>query len=649
MPSVSRLNQLPSDLADFTGRDHELKELMKALAQGEGRVAISAIGGMGGVGKSALAVHVAHYLVYRYPDGQIVVDMQGTSERPLTTIEAMARVIQTFRPEARVAEDPEQVAQDYRNTLAGKRALILLDNAANAAQVRPLMPSPPCALIITSRRTIVVEGVHSVSLDALSEKDARGLLREIIGKRRATNKQLDAIAGLCGCLPLALRVAGTFLAVHRDWTVDEYIETLADERKRLTLLKQDDLDVEAALALSARRLESEQPDLASRWKQLSVFPADFDRTAAAAVWNVVIEEARHSLSALLDGSLVLFDDETARYRLHDLVRLFTDAQLDEAERAAYQQRHADHYKTVLGRVDKLYLQGSETLKQGLAMFDLEWRNIQAGQAWAASHAEKDSAVAELCSDYSHVGVYTLYLRQHPRDGIRWLEPALAAARKLKNRSSEGAALGNLGLAYADLGETRRAIEYYEQALIIDREIGDRRGEGAALGNLGLAYFYLGETGRAIEYYEQQLAIAREIGDRRGEGRALGNLGSAYFYLGEIRRAIEYYEQRIAIAHEIGDRRGEGTALGNLGVAYKNLGETQRAIEYYEQYLAIVREIGDRRGEGNALFNISLALNQLGDRAQAILNAEAALEIYEQIESPYAERARNALAEWRGQD
>ena len=292
MPSVSRLNQLPSDLADFTGRDHELKELMKALAQGEGRVAISAIGGMGGVGKSALAVHVAHYLVYRYPDGQIVVDMQGTSERPLTTIEAMARVIQTFRPEARVAEDPEQVAQDYRNTLAGKRALILLDNAANAAQVRPLMPSPPCALIITSRRTIVVEGVHSVSLDALSEKDARGLLREIIGKRRATNKQLDAIAGLCGCLPLALRVAGTFLAVHRDWTVDEYIETLADERKRLTLLKQDDLDVEAALALSARQLESEQPDLASRWKQLSVFPADFDRAAAAAVWNVVIEEAR---------------------------------------------------------------------------------------------------------------------------------------------------------------------------------------------------------------------------------------------------------------------------------------------------------------------------------------------------------------------
>ena len=557
--------QLPSDLADFKGRDHEVNELMRALAQDEGRVAISAIGGLGGIGKSALAVRVAHKLVDRYPDGQIVVDMQGTSERPVTAIEAMARVIQAYRPESRLADDLEQVAQDYHNVLAGKHALILLDNAINAAQVRPLMPSPPCALIITSRRSIVLPGLRPINLDALSEKNASDLLSSITGEGRATEEQLDSIAELCGHLPLALRVAGTFLAVHRDWTVAEYIETLTDERIRLAHLKQDDLDVEATLALSARQLESERPDLAAHWKTLAVFPADFDREAAGAVWGVTIEEARDNLSALLERSLILFDDEISRYRLHDLVRLFTNAQLSEAERAASQWRHASHYKTVLGKTNALYLQGGEAIKQGLAMFDLEWRNIQAAQAWAASCAEKDDAAAELCSDYSHVGVYTLYLRQHPRDRIRWLKAALSAARHLKQRLSESNALGNLGVAYADLGETRRAIEYYEQQLVIVREIGDRR--------------------------------------------------------------------------------GEGIALGNLGVAYKNLGETRRAIEYYEQYLAIAREIGYRRGEGDALFNMSLVLDQLDDRAQAILNAEAALKIYEQIESPSADRARNLLAKW----
>ncbi|HKS41934.1 MAG TPA: tetratricopeptide repeat protein [Blastocatellia bacterium] len=649
VPSASRLNQLPSDLADFTGRDKEVKELMKALAQGEGRIAISAIGGMGGVGKSVLAVHVAHQLVDRYPAGQIVVDMQGTSDRPLTAIEAMARVIQAFHPEARVADDVNQVAQDYRNLLAGKHALILLDNAANATQVRPLVPSPPCALIITSRRTIVIAGVRSGSLDALSEKDARDLLREIVGKSRATNKQLDAIAELCGRLPLALRIAGTFLAKYRDWTVAEYIETLADERKRLAHLKQDDLDVEVTLALSARQLELENSELAAHWKLLSVFPADFDRAAAAAIWNVIVEEARDSLSALLERSLVLYDEEGARYRLHDLVRLFTDAQLSEAERAAGQQRHASHYKTVLDKVNEFYLQGGEALKQGLTIFDLEWRNIQAGQVWAASNVEKDDAAAELCSNYSTAGVYLLLLRQHPRGRIRWLEAALSATRRLKKRSIEGRHLGSLGMAYADLGETWCAIEYHEQHLVIAREIGDRRGEGIALGNLGIAYAALNEMRRAIEYYQQALIINREIGYRRNEGNALGNLGLAYRNLGEMHRAIDYHKQHLAIAREIGDRRGEGNALGSLGLACAVLGETRRAIEYYEQHLAIAREIGDRRGEGTALFNMSFALDQFGDRAQAILNVEAALKIYEQIESPYADRARNQLAEWRGHE
>jgi tetratricopeptide (TPR) repeat protein len=643
-----RLYQLPSDLADFTGRGEEINELIKVLAEGNGRVAISAIGGMGGVGKTSLAVHVAHQLVDRYPDAQIVVEMRGTSDEPTTPIAAMANVIHAFHPQARLSDDIEQVAQDYRSALAGKRVLVVLDNASNAAQVRRLVPPSPCGLIVTSRRTIALAGVRPINLDAMQKEEARELLQSIMGENRASLEQLDAIAKLCGRLPLALRVAGTFLVVHRDWTVDEYIKALSDERKRLAQLRQDDLDVEAVLALSVNQLERENSELATRWRMLAVFPASFDRAAAAAVWEVELEEARDSLSALLERSLVLYEEETARYRLHDLARLLADSRLSESERGAGHYRHAAHYLNVLTGAKELYKRGGEAFKKGLALFDLEWPNIQAGQSWAASHTEKDNAAAELCNDYPNAGVYILNLRQHPRDRIRWLETALDAARNLKQRNSEDVHLGNLGIVHKDLGEIGRAIELYEQRLPIAREMGDRNGEGATLGNLGNAYYLLGETRRSIEFYEQALTIAREIGERRIEGIALGCLGLAYADLGKTHRAIESYEQQLVITREIGDRHIEGLVLGNLGIAYGRLGETHRSIVFYDRSLAIAREIGDRRSEGNALANKSIALDGLGDRTQAIALLEDALEIFEQIEDPSAAKAREQLAEWRGQ-
>ena len=203
----------------------------------------------------------------------------------------------------------------------------------------------------------------------------------------------------------------------------------------------------------------------------------------------------------------------------------------------------------------------------------------------------------------------------PRRAIALYEQHLTIAREIGNRREEGHSLGNLGNAYAALGETQRAIELHEQALIIDREIGDRRGESQSLGNMGVAYAALGENRRAIELHEQALIIDREIGDRRGEGNDFGNLGIAYKNLGENRRAIELYEQRLAIAREIGDRRGEGNALGNLGIAYADLGETRRALDLFEQVLAIFREIGDRLRESNASWHLGLAYEKECDLAR----------------------------------
>jgi tetratricopeptide (TPR) repeat protein len=669
-----------------------MDKLLGVLSARGGHVAISAIDGMGGLGKTALAVHVARRLTARYPDGQIVVDMAGTSTAPLSPAQGLARVIRAFEPLMRLPEDVAELLPIYRSVLHGKRVLLILDNAHSGDQVVPLLPPEDCALIVTSRRRIAVVGLVRVDLDLLAPEEAAGLLGAIVGEGRATATELSRIAELCGLLPLALRVAGMFLQASPQWSAERFIAALADERKRLDRLKLEgntDLNVAANLALSVRELRRARPDLAGRWHELAVFPVSFDTAAAGGVWDQPEEAADDSLGVLLSRSMVLYDPAKQRWRLHDLMRDLAGGQAAAAVLGApadlaarltdARGRHARHYQGVLAAANDRYLAGGAQVVLGLALFDRERRNIETGQAWAAEATVNDPTAARLCMSYPLAGVYVLHLRHHPHQRISWLERAAAAAREIGDRHGEGNALGSLGAAYAALGDIRRAIEYHENYLVIAQEIGDRRGEGAALGNLGSAYLVIGDTRRAIEhneqaltimraigdrrsegsrldvlgsayaavgetrravgYYEQSLVIAREIGDRLGEGVVLGNLGRAYAVLGEHRRAIELYQQRLVIAREIGDRRGEGSALNNLGIAYVELGEIRRAIEHFEQHLAIAREFGDRRREGGALSKLGLAYAALGETWRAIAVLGEALVIFEAIESPQAVEVR----------
>jgi tetratricopeptide (TPR) repeat protein len=670
----TRLHELPRPPADFTGREDELRELLTAIEVGG--VNISGLQGMGGVGKTALALKLVELLKPRYPDAQFFLDLKGASTQPLTVAEALAHVVRAYHPAAKLPESESELRGLYLSVLNGQRALLLMDNAANAEQVEPLIPPASCLLLVTSRQHFTVPGLAAKKLDTLNAADARELLLSIAPR---IDTHADEIAALCGHLPLALRLAATAMVKYQNLSPADYVRRLQDRQQRLEL-------IDASLSLSYELLSEE---LRERWRWLAVFPDTFAVDAVISVWEVEADQAKYLLGELMAASLVEWNETNDRYRLHDLARLFADAKLSAEERVAGQKRFATHYRDVLGDADELYLKGSESLLRGLALFDLEWGNIQAGHGWVAAWADAaDVEVAQLVMTYPNAGTYVLTLRQDSRERIRWLEIALVAARRLQDRAGEGATLcnlalayadvgktrhairlyeeallidrkigdrrgeatdlGNLGLAYAELGETRHAIQFYEEALLIDREIGDRRGEGNALGNLGLAYAALGETRRAIQFYEQHLTIAGEIGDRRGEGIALGNLGAAYANLGETRRAIQFYEQTLLIYREIGDRRGEGIALGNLGAAYANLGEIRRAIQFYEQALLIDREIDDRRGEGTMLWNLSLALDQLGERAQAIKHAEQSLIIREQIEDPNAAKVRAKLAAWREQ-
>ena len=631
---IPSLPIIPDPPPDFTGRDDELKEMLAKFASGTNIIGLR---GNGGFGKTALALKLGESLKDRYPDGQVMVDMRGTSENALSPLEAMASVIHAYYPNEKIPDNEAEVKEMYLRLLGGKRALLLIDNALDDKHVLKLIPPKTCGLLVTSRKTIKIPGLFRKDLYVLKPEEALDLLLKVwcstsgLAKPPKADPAWSEIARLCGFLPLALRAAASLLSNTPDLSPANYAEELKDERTRLERIGMEgvDLSVDASFNLSFQRLA---PEIQQTFLNASVFPADFDGQAEE---HICHDEGHKRLTELVRWSLVeyqrLSQEDGGRYHLHDLVRLFAAGRLEEAggetARNDAFQRHAEYYKDVLSSATELYRNGDAL--GGLRRFDLEWTNIESAWAWAKRNLAGNNTAASICSAFLN-WPYLLGLRLHPQEQISWMETALAAARQLKDRSMEGAHLGNLGNAYYLLGDARQAIEYYKQALVLAREIRDRRNEGAWLGNLGSAYKDLGDAHKAIEYHKQALVIAREIKDRRGEGNALGNLGLAHAALGDAQKAIEYYEQHLAIAREIGDRRGEGNALGNLGLAYADLGDARQAIEYHKQVLVIAREIKDRRVEGNALGNLGIAYVVLGDAQKAIEYYKQALVIAREI-------------------
>ena len=671
------LHQLPQPPADFTGREELIAQLLADFEKGKGATItgqpIHGLVGMGGIGKTALGLVVAHQLKQDYPDAQIFLDLKGTTT-PLSAMDVMRHVILSFEPtmDVRTTNEADMSAK-YQSILHGKRALLFLDNARSAEQIALLRPPETCALLVTSRWTFGVPGLKNRHVGVMSQEHAEKFLLELCPR---IGNQADELAKACAYLPLALRIAGSFLQVNEDWGTEGYITRLNDRKQRLTTLQQSreqaelktEPDLLATFELSCSRLPEEDQ---KHWRMLGVFPTSFASYSAEAMWELGEDETTKLLSLLLRYSLLDYDETSSRYNLHDLLSDYALSQMKEGEEHEARLKHASHYKDVLRLADDLYKEGGEKILTGLRLFDLEWENIRAGQAWVADQNGNDLALSKLCIAYPNAGAYVLDLRQHPREQIHWLDAALSTARELGDRRGEGVVLNSLGTAYGDLGEVRKAIEFYEQslaiarelgdrqgqgkaldslgnayaglgearkaiefheqALIINREIGDRRGEGRILNNLGLDYVDLGETRKAIESHEEALVIACEIGDRRGEGNALGSLGLDYADLEETRKAIEFHEQALIINHEIGNRHGKGTTLGNLGNAYYRLGEVRKAIKLYEEWLAIAREIGDRQGEGIALGNLGIAYADLGETRKAIAFYEKALAIDREIE------------------
>ncbi len=621
---ITSLFTIPLPVQDFTGRTDELDELKVAFSRG---AMITGVTGGGGIGKTELARKLAQDVAESFPDARMEIDLLGISQTPLKPEDVMRSLLEPFYPGQKLPDDPKQLYGLYQETFSSRKALLLLDNAVDTTQVKPLIPPAPSAAIVTSRRhfTLSEFDLHPLRLDVLPLDQARLLLRAAAPKlQKASDNDVDQLAKLCGRLPLALRVAAALLSDRDDWSLATLLNRLAGERTRLQRLKRpEDLDVEATLSLSYKLLT---PDLQKHFRYLSVFTAPFPSISAKAVWGMgEADDPDNIIGKLVNRSLLNFlpaqEGEGGLYDLHDLTRLYASDQLleNKAEAKEALARHAEHFLEWASAANSEYLKGNDHILMGLAHFRFIWSHLFSIYERLLPEQEtfpRPEIADKWLSDLPGRCIYVLDLHLPPREKISLLEHALEASRRSGNKQAEEVHMGNLGLAYAALGEARKAIKYGEQALSIAREIGDRRNEGNWLGNLGLAYADLGESRKAIGFYEKHLVIAREIGDRIGVGTALSNLGNAYYALGGFRKAIEFNEQALAIDREIGNRRGEGESQGSLGLAYAALGDAWKAAQFYEQALSIAREIGDRRNEGTWLGNLGNAYADLGEARKA---------------------------------
>jgi tetratricopeptide (TPR) repeat protein len=499
--------------------------------------------------------------------------------------------------------------------------------------------------------------------------------------------QVETIASLCGYLPLALRAAGSAIAEQVDLDPADYAASLTSARARLALTDPtEDLSIEASIRLSYELLTD---DLKMRLRTLSVFPGTFDVYAAAAVWELEVQDVQDSLSSLVRFALATFNPVDRRYSLLDFPRLFSDSLLSSTERDQAALSHASHFEQVLAIAESLYLKGRESTKVGLELFHAEMLNIYAAQAWCVGHTTEHPIAAALCSKYPEVGFYVLEFSHHPNERIAWLTAALHAAKRMNDARMEGRHLGSLGIAHWRLGDAHRAADIFkealnvtkcskdsegrarafrglglacqalgwrhralsnhERALEIDRTLRDKRNVGRDLNNLGIAYAAIGETDSAINCHRRHLRIARAAGDIRAESAAIGNLAAIYRELGNTRRAIALQERALSIDCEFGDMVGEAGDLLELGLAHADLGHKTDAIECFDRALRLTRITGEHLREADTLFAISQTRYEQGDIQTAVFRARESLDLYEELKQHRAKKVRAIIKRWQNAD
>ncbi|MFI0263138.1 BTAD domain-containing putative transcriptional regulator [Streptomyces sp. NPDC017056] len=688
--------QLPTDLPDVTGHAAVVKELREHLAAAEGQGGVlSAISGAGGVGKSTLAVHVAHELRRHFPDGQLYADLQGTGTSPAEPEAVLGTFLRALGiPVGALPRGVAERAALYRSVLAGRRILVLLDNARDAAQVRPLLPGTPgCAALTTSRvRLTGLAAAHQVDLDIMPPHDALALFTRITGEQGQA--AMDVVAA-CGFLPLAIRIAAARLAARRSWTVSDLARRLADERHRLRELRAGDVAVTAAFELSYRQLSVPQAR-AFRLLGLPDGPG-ISLDAAAAVLGATTTDGRELLESLVDASL-LQSPAPDRYQYHDLVRLYARscAERDESpeQQDAARSRLLDFYLATTASVYAIQRPGDTapnhlepTRWPGLE-FDrpepaLQWLFTEARSllacAAASTHAPALRRAADLMLVAKDLAESGSDARQYTQVNAR----LVAAAEEIEDARSLGrlhCPMVNIHIMAGQLQEAEQAAQaireqqlrcsdpviaarvyndsgilacmqnrhadaetYLLRALDAFRRHGDQNGTASALANLSRTYLDIGRVTEAVGLAEQSLAICRVIGATLRLANSRYALALVLAQAGRADDALAELAQARDVFHSHRHRLWEAMAYWRMAEIHLTAGRPARAAGLAEQALATSHGTGNNWLRANALSTLGRALQrtQHPDRARACW--QEALAVYEELGSPEAADVRALLA------
>jgi len=642
--------QLPRAAAHFAGRAAELAALDGLLDQlTGGTIVISAIAGTAGVGKTALAIHWAHRVADRFPDGQLYVDLRGYDPaQPMPAIDALAGFLRSLGvPGQDIPPGEDECAARYRSLLAGKRMLVVLDNAGCADQVRPLLPGTQASTaVVTSRDAlaglVARDGATRLDLDLLPMADAVGLLRALIGPRvDAAPEAAAELAGQCCRLPLALRVAAELATRQPGVPLAELTGELADLRKRLDLLAAGGdhrTAVRAVLSWSYQHLDA---DAARAFRLLGLHPGPgFEPYAAAALTGMTAELAQQVLDVLARAHLIHVAS-LRRYGMHDLLRAYAR---ELAEKDGGGEEHQ-----ALTRLFDHYLHTAAAAMDTLHPADRHWRpRIPApatpvppvtGAAAARGWLDAEQATLVAITVHAAEHGWSAHATQLSDTLFRYLDygghypeavtihsRARIAARQAGDDAAEAAALNALGLVAFHQGRYQQSACDLESALTLFRQTGDSTGRARVLSNLGVVSYLQGRYAEASGWWQQSLAVHRENGDQTGEATALVNLGLLDMRQGRYQQASGRLLNSLALARTTGNRATESTALVNLAEVSLRQGAHQHAAGQLQQALSLSRETGDRNHEASALTTLGEVCQQQGRYEQAFGHLQQALSL-----------------------
>ncbi|MFI5914117.1 BTAD domain-containing putative transcriptional regulator [Dactylosporangium sp. NPDC051541] len=653
--------QLPLAVRGFSGRTGELARL-DALAAAPGPV-VAAITGPPGVGKTSLAVHWAQQVAGDYPDGQLYVNLRGFDPRGAATdpVQALRGFLSALNGPEALPDEPDELAARFRGSVAGRRILVVLDNARDAEQVRPLLPGSGRSMtLITSRTGLGPPGAAALALDLLGDAEARDLLAGRLGRDRvaAEPEAAGEIIARCARLPLALAVAAARVATRPGVSLAEQAAQLRDAGGRLDALDGGDpaTDVRAVFSWSYRALS---PAAARLFRLLGLHPGpDLTAPAAASLAGEPLTRTQSRLRSLLHANL-LAEPSPGRYALHDLLRVYANrlGQAEDApeDRPAAVHRVLDHYLHTAHAAALAIDPGRRPLDPPVPVAGLTVPRLgDPGRAltWFAANHRVLTAAVQLATDegfdvhaWQLPWTMTTYLdwRGHRPELVAAQTAALGVMRRIGEVPGRANAHREIGRTLHRLGHDRDAAEHLAESVRLYAELGDGIGEARARYSVGMLESAAGRPERAREEFTRTLALAAAAGDLLWQGRTLNALSWAWAQSGDLDRALELGDRAQALLLRAGDRHGEAFAWSNNADIHHRRGDYPAATRAHRQAIRLMHDFGDRASNASMLVELGDTRLAAGDPAGAADAWRRAVHLYEQLGDPAAEPIRRRLA------